>query len=134
MKKHQFHGRKSPGFTMIEVIIASMLMTLVLATAFPLFRTGKGIADQKQRAMEIEILGDSVFKRAEKELQITMNLDEWDKKDTRLEQYGLELKVLAEPMEDGWYVLRVELSDEETVQYLREERVLVLNYRKRNAV
>ena len=128
MKRKPF--RKSPcaGFTMIEIMVASMLLTMVLAAAFPLIRTGKAIAVQKQRAMEIEILGDSVFKQAEKELQIAMNLDEWDKTDTRLDQYGLELEILAEPMEDGWYVLRVELSDEATVQYIREERILVLNY------
>ena len=134
MKKKQSHRRQSPGFTMIEVMIASLLMTMILAAAFPMFRTGKGIADQKQRTMEIEILGDSVFERAEKELQNTMSLDGWDKADTRLERYGLDMEVLAEPMEEGWHVLRVELSDDESVQYIREEWILVPNYGKRKAV
>ena len=140
MKNHQ-----SPGFTMIEVVVASMLLTMVLLTAFPMFRTGKAIVDQKQRTQEIEFLGDRVFDRTARELQhaeiayfgtenVAYRLDEsmfpdsLDDLEDRLEQYRLDVEILAEPMEDGWFLLLVELSEDGTVQYNREEMILSPNY------
>ena len=140
MKNHQ-----NSGFTMIEVVVASMLLTMVLLTAFPMFRTGKAIVDRKQRTQEIEFLGDRVFDRTARELQHaeiayfgtedaayrldeSMFPDSLDDLEDRLEQYRLDVEILAEPMEDGWFLLLVELSEDGTVQYNREEMILSPNY------
>lgn len=140
MKNHQ-----NSGFTMIEVVVASMLLTMVLLTAFPMFRTGKAIVDRKQRTQEIEFLGDRMFDRVARELQHTeiayfgtkgaayrldesMFPDSLDDLEDRLEQYRLDVEILAEPMEDGWFLLLVKLSEDGTVQYNREEMILSLNY------
>ena len=143
--RKQFYRHQNAGFTMIEVVVAAMLLTMVLLAAFPLFQTGKAIVDQKQRKQEIELLGDYVFEGAAKELQnAEMNdfeseeaedglderlyLDGLDNLEEKLDPYGLDLEILAEPLESGWFFLLVELSEEGTVQYHREEMILSPNY------
>lgn len=136
---------RNKGFTMIEVVIASMLIGMLLLTAFPLFKTGKSLINQKQKDLELSILGDGVFAGIKKEFQnaeiVYFGTEEalseiygdstestWNLLDINLDRHGLDMEIEAELLEEGWMFLCVQMSEEGNIRYKREETILLPNY------
>lgn len=132
------------GFSLVEIVIAAMLMGMVLLAAFPMIMTGKRNLERKQREMEVRLLGDRVFERVCEELersgQAVLEAEdtkeivleeperEWQKLlECELEHHGVHMKVETEKLDDEWLFLNVKLTEDEMVFYEREQVVPVLN-------
>lgn len=57
------------GFTLAEVMVASMLAGMLLISLFPLVKTGQRVVEQGRKQEEVKLLGDGVFEAAANELQ-----------------------------------------------------------------
>lgn len=134
--------RTQNGFSLVEVMVAMMLGSMVLLSAFPIVRTGKSFVELKQKKLESNVLGNGIFEHVRDELRIleTVNPEEdlleavcedidFDAMETRVSGHGFELALDIENIEPGWAWLRVCLTEEDVVCYEREEAILMLNHR-----
>ena len=108
--------RNTAGFTLMEVIIAMMLVSTIFLAAFPLVTTGRNVVAKKQKEIEINLLGDGIFDRISGELQNAAELFEnTEELETEYDQYGIDVNITIEQMEHGWVYLFVRIMEEETV-------------------
>ena len=134
--------RKQNGFSLVEVMVAMMLGSMVLLSAFPLVRIGTSFMELKQKKLESNVLGNGIFEHVRDELRIleTVNPEEdllevvcedidIDAVETRVSGHGFELALDIENMEPGWAWLRVCLTKDDAVCYEREEAIPMLNHR-----
>ena len=131
------------GFTLVEVVIASMLLGMVFLSAFPIVTTGYRMMKQEQEKIEAQIIGNSEFDRIASELQtakyiflgtkeeleaIQEDAEEWKYIDHIFSDQAFDMIVDVEILEDHWLYMTVTLSDENKVVYNREEMISLLNY------
>ena len=119
------------GFTLVEVVIASMLLGMVFLSAFPCLSAGYQIIKKEQTNTEAQIIGDRAFDRVLKEVQSagTMyagiyeedSLYEENLGDSEFSKLGFDIEVTSESMDGHWINLTVILKKEETVIYQRTE-------------
>ena len=119
------------GFTLVEVVIASMLLGMVFLSAFPCLSAGYQIIKKEQTNTEAQIIGDRVFDWVLKEVQSagTMyagiyeedSLYEENLGDSEFSKLGFDIEVTSESMDGHWINLTVILKKEETVIYQRTE-------------
>lgn len=131
------------GFTIVELVIGMMLSVMLLAAIAPILLSGIRTVKARQRRLEAELLGDSIFQCAAKELQgmepqtsgavsvaetfleafTTECLDE----DYHLEEYGFDAELYVEALEHEWIRLQVTLLEREQICYVREETMFLPN-------
>ena len=132
------------GFTLVEVVIASMLLGMVFLTAFPLINVGYQVIKSEQIRTEAQLIGDSIFERISSELQNneTMKsgmyaeseriledaINPWERIETLFPGGGFDVEVESEPMDEGWTCLTVTLKKEGDIVYKRSEMIYLLNY------
>ena len=112
---------RNGGFTLVEVIVAAMLSSMLLLSAFPVLTTGRNLVTKMQHRWEAVVIGDGVFDQASAELQNTgevciETMEDWEE---RFDSYDVELDVTWE--ESDWMVLSVSLIRNDTVCYERCE-------------
>ena len=130
MKNHK-------GFTLVEVIIASMLLGMVFLAAFPFMSTGYQLIKKERIKTEAQVVGDRVFDRMIGEIQnvgmIHADAHEEDDfyeesiVDSEFSKLGFDIETAAEPMEDHWIHLTVILKKDEEIVYQRTEMSPLLN-------
>lgn len=120
--------RNTNGFTLIEVIIATMLVSIIFLAAFPLVKTGKTIVEEKKKEIEVCILGDGIFDGLTKELQNSAEVIlDTEEIENEYGQYGIDVEIIAEQVKSTWAVLLVRIKEEDAVLYEREEMVHMPN-------
>lgn len=131
------------GYTLVEVVIASMLLGMVFLAASPLLFTGYRAVKREQTKTEAEMVGDRVFDRIVSELRNAdlvyfgtyeelerayhEDADAWESLDLEPYELGFEIKIAEEAVESNWIRLTIVLEKEEEVAYQREELVSLLN-------
>lgn len=133
------------GFTLVEVVIASMLVGMVLLAAFPLIKTGRSILERRQKELECSWIGDGIFEFTMKEIQNADRMfvgtedefnefceetdpEQWKQLKIDSDGHGLDVEITLEPVEQEWMLLGVRLIEKETVLFEKEEVVPVLNF------
>lgn len=119
--------RNRKGFTLIEVMAASMLTCMLFLSAFPLIKMGMQVTEQRQKQEAVQILGDGMFEAALDLLTEGERFAVWKKLRTIFSSD--EYKVFWEMWEpeENWMVLHVNLMDGKECVYEREEMIPVLN-------
>ena len=117
------------GFTLVEVVIAAMLSSVLMLTAFPMLTTSRNLVTKMQHRWEAVVIGDGVFQQASTELQnngevCTETMEDWEE---RFNSYDVELNVTWE--ETDWMAVSVSLFRQDTVLYERCEWIPYLNGR-----
>lgn len=131
------------GFTLVEVVIVSMLFGMILLAASPLIFAGYQAVKREQIKTEAQMVGDRVFDRivselrnadrvsfgtyGELEMAYHEDVETWETLELELYELGFEIKVTAESVESNWIRLTVVLEKEEEVVCQREELVSLLN-------
>lgn len=131
------------GFTLVEVVIVSMLFGMILLASSPLIFAGYQAVKREQIKTEAQMIGDRVFDRivselrnadrvsfgtyGELEMAYHEDVETWETLDLELYELGFEIKVTAESVESNWIRLTVVLEIEEEVVCQREELVSLLN-------
>lgn len=133
------------GFTLVEVVIASMLVGMVMLAAFPMIITGRDILERRQKEMESSLLGDSVFDCVVKELQNAdqifvgteeeveafcenLEFENWSFVEMDLGSDVFDVEIEIEPVDNEWVFLGVKLISERDILFEREEVVPILNF------
>ena len=121
------HG--NDGFTLVEVVIAAMLSSVLMLTAFPMLTTSRNLVTKMQHRWEAVVIGDGVFQQASTELQnngevCIETMEDWEE---RFNSYDVELNVTWE--ETDWMAVSVSLFRQDTVLYERCEWIPYLNGR-----
>ena len=121
------HG--NDGFTLVEVVIAAMLSSVLMLTAFPMLTTSRNLVTKMQHRWEAVVIGDGVFQQASTELQnngevCIETMEDWEE---RFNSYDVELNVTWE--ETDWMSVSVILFRQDTVLYERCEWIPYLNGR-----
>ncbi|MBQ7795878.1 MAG: type II secretion system protein [Lachnospiraceae bacterium] len=136
--------RNRKGFTLVEVVIASMLAGMVLLAAFPLITAGRNMVNREQKRMEAAMVGDGIFEAVANELRCADrvflgDLDElteymevsdendWDTFEFDLPESEQEVLMEAETVDDDWIWIKVSIEGEEELYYEREEIIPLLN-------
>ena len=117
------------GFTLVEVVIAAMLSSVLMLTAFPMLTTSRNLVTKMQHRWEAVVIGDGVFQQASTELQnngevCIETMEDWEE---RFNSYDVELNVTWE--ETDWMAVSVSLFRQDTVLYERCEWIPYLNGR-----
>ena len=117
------------GFTLVEVVIAAMLSSVLMLTAFPMLTTSRNLVTKMQHRWEAVVIGDGVFQQASTELQnngevCIETMEDWEE---RFNSYDVELNVTWE--ETDWMAVSVILFRQDTVLYERCEWIPYLNGR-----
>ena len=117
------------GFTLVEVVIAAMLSSVLMLTAFPMLTTSRNLVTKMQHRWEAVVIGDGVFQQASTELQnngevCIETMEDWEE---RFNSYDVELTVTWE--EPDWMAVSVSLFRQDTVLYERCEWIPYLNGR-----
>lgn len=115
------------GFTLIEVMMVSMLTCMLFFSAFPLIKMGLRVTEQRQKQEAVQILGDGMFDAALELMTQGERIEVWKKLRTIFSND--EYKVLWEMWEpeENWMVLHVNIMDGKECVYEREEMIPVLN-------
>lgn len=125
------------GFTLVEVIIASMLFGMVFLAAFPFMSAGYQMIKKERIKTEAQMVGDRVFDRMIGEILNveTMQAGAHGEEDyyeesilgSEFSKLGFDIDTSAEPMEDHWIHLTVILKKDENIVYQRTEMSPLLN-------
>ncbi len=120
--------RNTNGFTLIEVIIAMMLVSIIFLAAFPLVKTGRTIVEKKQKEIEVCILGDGMFDGLTKEMQNSAEMGfDTEELENKYSQNGIDVEITIEMVKSTWAILLLRIKEEDAVLYEREEMVHLPN-------
>lgn len=119
--------KNQKGFTLMEVMIASMLTAMLLFSAFPLIKMGFYVTEQRQRQEAVQILGDGMFESALELLTEGEQMEVRKKLQTIFSNEEYQVFWEMWELEENWMVLHVNIMDEKECVYEREETIPVLN-------
>ena len=123
------------GFTIIEIVIAAMLVGILTLTAFPLLLTGWKTVIRQQTELDQAMLAEQIFDHMVQEIQSNTGFEIresnsemiWKNFEERMEELHLTVHIETTPVQDQWISLEVQLFDDETLVCTREGIIFRLN-------
>jgi prepilin-type N-terminal cleavage/methylation domain-containing protein len=127
------------GFTLVELMTASVLAGILFASAVPLFLMGQRAVRRQQRIAEAALAGDQIFEELSKELVFAgdiwigdeggspLDAESWTAVYENVYHDRMDLELCVQDLGETSLYLRVRLADGDAVLYERAETLILLN-------